>query len=87
MRGRLSDDMIFCEMSCPTRQVEADAARAAGTTVFAVGVGDDVPQDTLQAIAGVGNPTYPATDFEQLSGESTVVVLAGLVSFLSRLLS
>lgn len=50
-------------------QIEADAARAEGTTVYAVGVGT-VPAETLEAIGGGPENVFDTSDFEGLDGES-----------------
>eukprot|EP00903_Cladosiphon_okamuranus_P021746 g19994.t2 len=47
-------------------KVEADAARAEGITVYAVGVGD-VPAATLEAIGGGPENVFDIPDFEGLS--------------------
>lgn len=49
-------------------QIEADAARAEGTTVYAVGVGS-VPEDTLLSIGGDPANVFDASDFTELDSE------------------
>lgn len=55
----------------PHHQAEADAARAEGIIVYAVGVGD-VPAATLEAIGGGPENVFDVSDFEGLSGEEGI---------------
>ncbi|CAN0258633.1 unnamed protein product, partial [Hapterophycus canaliculatus] len=48
---------------------EADAARAEGTTVIAVGVGGAPSQSTLLSIAGDAANVYDVDNFSELGGE------------------
>lgn len=63
----LPDELIA--VPSPT-QIEADAARAEGTIVYAVGVGT-VPEATLEAIGGGPANVFDVSDFTELDGEST----------------
>eukprot|EP00903_Cladosiphon_okamuranus_P013604 g12670.t1 len=47
---------------------EAEAARADGTTIFAVGVGNGVSNATLVAIAGDATNVFHVADFDALDG-------------------
>lgn len=49
-------------------QIEADAARAEGTIVYAVGVGAFVPEATLLGIGGDPANVFDASDFNELEG-------------------
>lgn len=58
----------FASMVCRS-QDEADAARAEGTTVLAVGVGSAPSEETLLAIAGSQANIFDVDDFTELNGE------------------
>jgi Mg-chelatase subunit ChlD len=46
----------------------ADAARAAGITVFTIGLGDGIDRDALQSMAGATGAFYHAPDATDLAG-------------------
>ena len=52
-------------------QIEADAARAEGTIVYAVGVGS-VPEGTLLSIGGDPANVFDTSDFTELDSEFAV---------------
>ncbi|CAM9524910.1 unnamed protein product [Pylaiella littoralis] len=49
-----------------TAELEADAARAAGTNIFAVGVGEYVDEETLVAVAGSEDNVFDTDSFAEL---------------------
>lgn len=54
---------------CGSLQAAADAAREAGTILFAVGVGPDPTEDTLLDIAGDEDNVFRVDNFDELDGE------------------